>query len=31
MVEITWAHWVYAIFIVLVLIAMALRKETPLV
>jgi hypothetical protein len=31
MVEITAAHWVYAIFIVLVLVAMAMRRETPLV
>ncbi len=31
MVELTAAHWVYAIFIVLVLITMSLRRETPLV
>jgi hypothetical protein len=31
MVELTMAHWVYAIFIVLVLVTMALRRETPLV
>jgi hypothetical protein len=31
MVELTAAHWVYAIFIILVLITMALRRETPLV
>jgi TRAP-type C4-dicarboxylate transport system permease large subunit len=31
MVELTVAHWVYAIFIVLVLVTMALRRETPLV
>jgi TRAP-type C4-dicarboxylate transport system permease large subunit len=31
MVELTMAHWVYALFIVLVLITMALRRETPLV
>jgi len=31
MVELTAAHWVYAIFIVIVLITMALRRETPLV
>jgi hypothetical protein len=31
MVELTAAHWVYAIFIVLVLVTMALRRETPLV
>lgn len=31
MVELTAAHWVYAIFIVLVLITMAMRRETPLV
>jgi hypothetical protein len=31
MVEITAAHWVYAIFIVLVLITMALKRETPLI
>jgi hypothetical protein len=31
MVELTAAHWVYAIFIVLVLLTMALRRETPLV
>jgi hypothetical protein len=31
MVELTAAHWVYALFIVLVLITMTLRRETPLV
>jgi hypothetical protein len=31
MVELTAAHWVYAIFIVLILVTMALRRETPLV
>jgi hypothetical protein len=31
MVELTAAHWVYAIFIVLVLMTMAMRRETPLV
>lgn len=31
MVELTAAHWVYAIFIVLVLITMAMRRQTPLV
>ena len=31
MVELTAAHWVYALFIVLILITMALRRETPLV
>jgi hypothetical protein len=31
MVELTAAHWVYALFIVLVLVTMALRKDTPLV
>lgn len=31
MVEITAAHWIYAIFIVLVLLTMAMRRETPLV
>lgn len=31
MVELTAAHWVYAIFIVLILITMSLRRETPLV
>jgi hypothetical protein len=31
MVELTVAHWVYAIFIVLVLVTMALKRETPLV
>jgi TRAP-type C4-dicarboxylate transport system permease large subunit len=31
MVELTVAHWVYALFIVLVLVTMALRRETPLV
>ena len=31
MVELTAAHWVYALFIILVLITMALRRETPIV
>jgi hypothetical protein len=31
MVELTAAHWVYALFIILVLVTMALKKETPLV
>lgn len=31
MVELTAAHWVYAIFIVLILLTMALRRETPIV
>jgi hypothetical protein len=31
MVELTAAHWVYALFIVAVLATMALRRETPLV
>jgi TRAP-type C4-dicarboxylate transport system permease large subunit len=31
MVDITAAHWVYAIFIVIVLVTMAMRRETPLV
>ncbi|MCX8118439.1 MAG: hypothetical protein N3G78_10965 [Desulfobacterota bacterium] len=31
MVELTAAHWVYAVFIVLILLTMALRKETPIV
>src|SRR5512147_588882 len=31
MVELTAAHWVYALFIVLVLITMALRRETPII
>jgi hypothetical protein len=31
MVELTAAHWVYALFMILVLVTMALRKETPLV
>lgn len=31
MVELTAAHWVYAFFVVLVLVTMALRKDTPLV
>jgi hypothetical protein len=31
MVELTAAHWVYAIFIVIVLVTMAMRRETPLV
>jgi len=31
MVELSAAHWVYAIFIVLILITMAMRRETPLV
>jgi hypothetical protein len=31
MVELTAAHWVYALFVVLVLVSMAMRKDTPLV
>jgi len=31
MVELTAAHWVYALFIIVILITMALRRETPLV
>jgi len=31
MVELTAAHWVYALFIILVLITMAMRRETPVV
>jgi hypothetical protein len=31
MVELTAAHWIYAIFIVLILVTMSLRRETPLV
>jgi hypothetical protein len=31
MVELTAAHWVYALFIILVLVTMALRRETPIV
>ena len=31
MVQLTAAHWVYAGFVVLVLVTMALRRETPLV
>jgi hypothetical protein len=31
MIELTAAHWVYAIFIVIVLVTMAMRRETPLV
>jgi hypothetical protein len=31
MVELTAAHWVYALFIILVLITMALRRETPVI
>lgn len=31
MVELTAAHWVYAIFIIVILITMAMRRETPLV
>jgi hypothetical protein len=31
MVELTAAHWVYALFMILVLITMAVKKETPLV
>ena len=31
MVELTAAHWVYAFFVVLVLVTMGLRKDTPLV
>ncbi len=29
--ELTFAHWVYAFFIVVVLVTMAMRKETPIV
>jgi hypothetical protein len=31
MVELTAAHWVYALFVILILITMSLRKDTPLV
>lgn len=31
MVELTAAHWIYALFIILVLVTMALRKDTPVV
>ncbi len=31
MVELTAAHWVYAFFIVLILVTMALKRETPIV
>jgi hypothetical protein len=31
MVELTAAHWIYALFIVLILITMSLRRETPIV
>src|SRR5512139_2329178 len=31
MVELTAAHWVYALFIVLILVTMAFRRETPIV
>jgi hypothetical protein len=31
MVELTAAHWVYALFIILVLVTMALRRETPII
>jgi hypothetical protein len=31
MVELTAAHWVYAFFVILILVTMALRKDTPLV
>mgnify|MGYP005838069855 CR=1 FL=1 len=31
MVELTAAHWIYALFIILVLITMSLRRETPIV
>ena len=31
MVELTAAHWIYALFVVLVLVAMAMRLDTPLV
>jgi len=31
MVQLTAAHWVYALFIVLILVTMAFRRETPLV
>ena len=29
--ELTFAHWVYAFFIVVVLVTMAMRRETPIV
>jgi len=31
MVELTAAHWIYALFIILVLVTMAMRKDTPVV
>jgi hypothetical protein len=31
MVELTVAHWVYALFIVLILLTMAMKRETPIV
>ena len=31
MVELTAAHWVYALFVVIVLVTMAMRKDTPLI
>ena len=31
MVELTAAHWVYAFFMVLVLVTMTFRKDTPLI
>jgi hypothetical protein len=31
MIELTLAHWIYALFVVLVLIALAFRKDAPLV
>ena len=31
MVELTAAHWVYAFFVIVILVTMALRKDTPLV
>lgn len=31
MVELTLAHWIYALFVILVLIALAFRKDAPLV
>jgi len=31
MVQLTAAHWVYALFIVLILVTMGFRRETPIV
>src|SRR5512139_3674554 len=31
MVELTAAHWVYAFFVIVILVTMTLRKDTPLV